>query len=236
MEKAKPDHALSPAEQIKDHDYDPKKNLGKQALPSKAEESAITMEKQDILRSILSKDSAKVAEAKEAFKALLSARAQQFRQDSSKFIAKSLFESEQVDELSKSFLGKYVSYANYDAMNHSHDAARKENRGRGNPDSTVHPDEPDAGHSYRKAFKRRDGIHKALDRLTKEDTLSEEFKEGDEVDTKHIGRGVVHQVNGTELTVRVKNSDPRPGKGQMGHDSYQDHKLYKMPTSHAKKV
>jgi hypothetical protein len=51
------------------------------------------MEKQDIINSFLSKDADKVTEAKAALKSLLTARMTQFRSDSSKFIAKSLFES-----------------------------------------------------------------------------------------------------------------------------------------------
>lgn len=54
------------------------------------------MDNKDILRAILSKDTSRIAEAKGAIKALLDARATQFRADSTKFIAKSLFES--VDE------------------------------------------------------------------------------------------------------------------------------------------
>lgn len=50
------------------------------------------MNKQDIIGAILSKDSARVAEAKVAIKTLLDARASQFRVDSTKFLAKSLFE------------------------------------------------------------------------------------------------------------------------------------------------
>jgi hypothetical protein len=75
-----------PAEQIRDHDYDPKVNL---SLPKVSE----TMNKQEIVGAILSKDTSKLAEAKNAIKALLDARAAQFRLDSSKFVAKSLFEA-----------------------------------------------------------------------------------------------------------------------------------------------
>jgi hypothetical protein len=48
------------------------------------------MEKQDIIKSFLSPEA--VTEAKTALKALLDARAAKFREDSSKFLAKSLFE------------------------------------------------------------------------------------------------------------------------------------------------
>jgi hypothetical protein len=54
------------------------------------------MEKQDIINSFLSGDTAKVTEAKAALRALLDARAGQFRADSTKFVAKSLFESEMI--------------------------------------------------------------------------------------------------------------------------------------------
>lgn len=58
-----------------------------------------SMDKTQIALAILSKDATKLAEAKGAIKALLDARAAQFRQESSKFVARSLFESaEQVDE------------------------------------------------------------------------------------------------------------------------------------------
>lgn len=50
------------------------------------------MDNKDILRAILSKDAGKIAEAKVAIKELLTANASQFRADSSKFVAKSLFE------------------------------------------------------------------------------------------------------------------------------------------------
>lgn len=50
------------------------------------------MEKQDIINSFLSQDAGKLTEAKTALKALLDARAASFRADSSKFVAKSLFE------------------------------------------------------------------------------------------------------------------------------------------------
>lgn len=53
------------------------------------------MNKQDIIGAILSKDSAKLAEATTAIKTLLNARAAQFRVDSGKFVAKSLFESQE---------------------------------------------------------------------------------------------------------------------------------------------
>jgi hypothetical protein len=53
------------------------------------------MEKQDIIKAILSQDSARLSEAKSALKALLDARATQFRADSSKFVAKSLFETKE---------------------------------------------------------------------------------------------------------------------------------------------
>lgn len=49
------------------------------------------MTNQDIVRAILSKDSARLAEAKTAIKTLLDARATQFRADSTKFVAQSLF-------------------------------------------------------------------------------------------------------------------------------------------------
>jgi hypothetical protein len=58
------------------------------------------MDKSEIIRAILSRDSDKLAEAKTAIRAILDTRATQFRSDSSKFIAKSLFESE---ELPKGF-------------------------------------------------------------------------------------------------------------------------------------
>lgn len=48
------------------------------------------MEKQDIIKSFLSNDS--LTEAKAALKDLLTVRANQFKEESSKFIAKSLFE------------------------------------------------------------------------------------------------------------------------------------------------
>lgn len=50
------------------------------------------MDKQEFLKAILSKDANKLAEAKTAIKELLNARAAQFRADSSKFVAKSLFD------------------------------------------------------------------------------------------------------------------------------------------------
>lgn len=50
------------------------------------------MEKLDIIKSFLSTEATKVDEAKAALRALLDARAAQFRSDSSKFVAKSLFE------------------------------------------------------------------------------------------------------------------------------------------------
>lgn len=53
------------------------------------------MEKLDIVKSFLSTDNDKLTEAKAALRALLDARAAQFRQDSSKFVAKSLFEAKQ---------------------------------------------------------------------------------------------------------------------------------------------
>lgn len=60
------------------------------------------MEKQDIVRAILSKDEAKITEAKVAFRALLDTRATQFRADSTKFVAKSLFESRMNEPSGKS--------------------------------------------------------------------------------------------------------------------------------------
>lgn len=53
------------------------------------------MEKLDIIKSFLSKEADKMTEAKAALKALLDARASQFRSDSQKFVAKSLFEAKQ---------------------------------------------------------------------------------------------------------------------------------------------
>ena len=50
------------------------------------------MDQVEVIRSILSGDATKVAEAKIAIKSLLTAAADKFRVDSSKFIAKSLFE------------------------------------------------------------------------------------------------------------------------------------------------
>lgn len=50
------------------------------------------MNKQEILKAILSKDDSKISEAKAAIKEMLTAKADQFRSDSQKFIAKSLFE------------------------------------------------------------------------------------------------------------------------------------------------
>lgn len=57
------------------------------------------MNKVDIINSILSKDAGKLTEAKAAIKEMLSARESQFRADASKFVARSLFESE--DPVSK---------------------------------------------------------------------------------------------------------------------------------------
>lgn len=54
------------------------------------------MNKQDIIVAILSKDATRIAEAKLAIKDILSARATQFRADSSVFVAKSLFESKEI--------------------------------------------------------------------------------------------------------------------------------------------
>jgi len=51
------------------------------------------MDKKDIINSLLSGDATKITEAKAALKGALDVRAAQFRADSSKFIAKSLFES-----------------------------------------------------------------------------------------------------------------------------------------------
>jgi hypothetical protein len=51
------------------------------------------MEKQDIIKSFLSTETTKVDEAKAALRALLDARAAQFRADTTKFVANSLFES-----------------------------------------------------------------------------------------------------------------------------------------------
>jgi len=87
MEKPKDNEALTPEEQIADHDYDPKVNL-----KNMKEE---VMEKTEIVKAILSKDAGKLAEAKLAIKALLDARAAQFRADSQKFVAKSLFETKE---------------------------------------------------------------------------------------------------------------------------------------------
>jgi hypothetical protein len=50
------------------------------------------MDKLEVIRSILSGDATKVAEAKVAIKSFLTASANKFRADSSKFVAKSLFE------------------------------------------------------------------------------------------------------------------------------------------------
>jgi hypothetical protein len=173
MEKPKDNDALTPEEQIADHDYDPKVNLkdtpkvaeatdeelhaswdrlynaqkaeekarkardkadnslatddpkrhkavakhhaaqkeseaagehaAKVTTAHKAAKAAAVkesiMEKTEIVKAILSKDAGRLAEAKLAIKALLDARATQFRAESSKFVAKSLFEgAEQVDE------------------------------------------------------------------------------------------------------------------------------------------
>ena len=51
------------------------------------------MEKQDIVKSFLSTEQTAVDEAKAALRALLDARAAQFRSESTKFVAKSLFEA-----------------------------------------------------------------------------------------------------------------------------------------------
>lgn len=52
------------------------------------------MEKQEIINSFLSADATRVTEAKAALRALLDARAGRFRADSTKFVAKSLFEGD----------------------------------------------------------------------------------------------------------------------------------------------
>lgn len=56
------------------------------------------MEKRDIVLSILSKDEARIAEARVAIKGLLDAKMPQFRANATKFIAKSLFEAKIKDE------------------------------------------------------------------------------------------------------------------------------------------
>lgn len=113
-----------PAEQIRDHDYNPKVNLKKPPVteiaqdetPPDADADGIqvadadtvvnmdgvdgpdvkdvreSFDRKDIIANIISKDATKIAEAKNAIKSLLDARAAQFRAESAKFIAQSLFE------------------------------------------------------------------------------------------------------------------------------------------------
>lgn len=56
------------------------------------------MDKQAIIAAILSKDAAKITEAKAALKAILDSSAAKFRAESTKFVAKTMFESEHLDE------------------------------------------------------------------------------------------------------------------------------------------
>ena len=49
------------------------------------------MNQREIIEAILSKDEAKITEAKQSIKSMLDVRATRFMDESSKFIAKSLF-------------------------------------------------------------------------------------------------------------------------------------------------
>lgn len=116
------------------------------------------MNKIDIINSILSKDAGNLTEAKSAIKALLSAREAQFRADASKFVAKSLFETAEMNE-----------------------------------------------------------------------KLPHDFQVGDNVETRHIGHGVVDRLDGkNDLIVKVKNPSPSPMSGEFTQ--------YRIPHTHAKKI
>lgn len=65
------------------------------------------MEKIDIIKSLLSAEPATVTEAKTALRGLLDARAASFREDSTKFITKSLFEGMTFDPPG---IGSMVTY------------------------------------------------------------------------------------------------------------------------------
>lgn len=83
------------------------------------------MTKQDIIGAILSKDSVRVAEAKTALKEILNARAAQFRTDSTKFVAKSLFEATSHQEALEA---KYMAEAKLNGQSW----------GPGNPEQAAH--------------------------------------------------------------------------------------------------
>jgi hypothetical protein len=77
------------------------------------------MEKREIIKAILSKDTARIAEAKQAIKELMTARANQFRADSSKFIAKSLFEGTEKDAEYEKHLGQFLHHFRQ-SLEHKH--------------------------------------------------------------------------------------------------------------------
>jgi hypothetical protein len=76
---------------------------------------------------------------------------------------KKVNEDEQLDELSKKTLGSYAKKATDDVSYHSFQAGNEVGRGR-NETSLK---------QYKKAMSRQAGVDKAIDRLTKEDTVEE---------------------------------------------------------------
>lgn len=143
------------------------------------------MMNKDIVSAILSKDSGRVAEAKVAIKALLDARATQFRSDSSKFIAKSLFEA--VDEESKSRIKYHKAQADtHTRLAHGHSLKQMTNDHAANTRhraaTIAHADASDAHVSAANRF-RAAGASEETKKLAREADSKSDYAHQKSLDT-----------------------------------------------------
>lgn len=138
-------------------------------------------------------------EAKENFNDLVSARAMDALAERKQQIAQSLFQTEQsieeeaepIEEISKSTLGSYIKKASHDV------AAKGATTRKFAMDSEKQRKDQDyvgarksmerADKSFAKSWKRREGMAKAVDRLTKEDVESIEEKAVSQQQQKFMG-------------------------------------------------
>jgi hypothetical protein len=90
-------------------------------------------------------------------------------------------EEEQIDELSKKTLGSYIKKASHDAAHKSANVGKMALQSRTKDDEMDfvggRKDNAAAEKSFRKSWKRREGIAKAVDKLTKEDFSLESIQE-----------------------------------------------------------
>jgi hypothetical protein len=107
-------------------------------------------------------------------------------------------EAEQIDELSKKTMGSYIKKASHDVATKSAATGRYAERANKVKDETKKgdysnyqqgkKDDATADKMFKKSWKRREGIAKATDKLTKEETLAEKAPSGDKYErmVKHI--------------------------------------------------